>query len=127
VKGQVEQIQAGLARHSIGAGPDDWAGLPVRRLWIRISQTVQAARRKCLAGRLSGRGDQFCAVLPSRSEIVEGSAEITALVDLASTLRCVSFGGLLLKRDWYSRSGTIRVMRMLASRNRQIRPIAVLS
>jgi hypothetical protein len=45
------------------------------------------------AGCLSGCGDQLCAALASRSKIVESSAEITALTDLASTLRCVSFGG----------------------------------
>ena len=92
-RGFLDVSQAGLARHSIGAASDDWAGLPVWRRWIRISQTIQATLGKCLAGRRSGRGDQLCAVLPSRSKIVESSAEITALIDLATTLQCVSFYG----------------------------------
>ena len=93
---RVDQFE--LARHSIGAASDDWAGLPVWCLWIRISQTIQATLRQCLAGRLSGRGDQLRAALPSRSKIVESSAEITALIGLATRLRCVSFCGRVVVR-----------------------------
>ena len=91
VRAPGENTRAGLAR----------PGAPqMRRAWLtrrRVAQSSQVAHHSCVADRgVSRRDHQLSAVLPSRSKIIRISAEMTALIGLASRLQCVSFCGFLL-------------------------------